>query len=457
MLKNSVVIFIISAALFSTQLNAQEGSYTAIKKGDVVPNTEFVAWKDDSSFTAKLSDFTGKSILIDFWSSFCPSCLSALPELAEWQSAFENNLQILVVTSESRSDLLNRLRRLHKNTQSLTWREALRNLILVPDDSVFCKVFPYKILPTHVWINRDLTLKTVAYSSSTNLSNLKSFIEGKDIKLDELHYLSIDISNPLTWPSISDSILPINYEYAVRSEYIENGQKGTENVIFFNDNNSSQLSGIACLNISILNLYKIAYCFWRPDPKIVDIPNNRIIIESKKPQRFSFFYSKDQSFSEWYEQNAVCFAFKSQPRDSTSFFSLMIKNLDFYFDIKSRIEFRMVNCWVLRKNSKKNLLKTKGKIPSYISKNGYTIINNLSIDQLRIAILKPLRKLNRDVIFLDKTNYHDSLDIILDWDKYQENVSIETIQNSLKKFDLILINEKVMLPMLIFTEKSKKR
>ena len=49
-----------------------------------VPATEF-ALQDLSGKTVKLSDFRGKTVLINFWATWCPSCVREIPDLMELQ------------------------------------------------------------------------------------------------------------------------------------------------------------------------------------------------------------------------------------------------------------------------------------------------------------------------------------------------------------------------------------
>jgi len=59
------------------------GSESAIEASGV-PATEF-ALQDLSGKTVKLSDFRGKPVLINFWATWCPSCVKEIPDLMELQ------------------------------------------------------------------------------------------------------------------------------------------------------------------------------------------------------------------------------------------------------------------------------------------------------------------------------------------------------------------------------------
>jgi cytochrome c biogenesis protein CcmG, thiol:disulfide interchange protein DsbE len=66
-----------SGASDSATRGPEEAAQTA-----AVPATEF-ALQDLSGKTVKLSDFRGKPVLINFWATWCPSCVKEIPDLME--------------------------------------------------------------------------------------------------------------------------------------------------------------------------------------------------------------------------------------------------------------------------------------------------------------------------------------------------------------------------------------
>ena len=50
-----------------------------------------------------LTDFNGKYILLDFWSSGCGPCIMALPEMKEIQEQYKERLTIISLSSDTKS------------------------------------------------------------------------------------------------------------------------------------------------------------------------------------------------------------------------------------------------------------------------------------------------------------------------------------------------------------------
>jgi thiol-disulfide isomerase/thioredoxin len=58
-----------------------------------------LALKDLKGKIVKLEDFKGKVILLNFWATWCPPCITEIPELIKWQKKYQSQgLQIIGIT-----------------------------------------------------------------------------------------------------------------------------------------------------------------------------------------------------------------------------------------------------------------------------------------------------------------------------------------------------------------------
>lgn len=75
---------------------------TGFKIGDRMPDIVFTKVLNYKDSTAKLSDFKGKAILLDFWATWCGSCIKGFPHIDSIQKKYPKNLKVLMVNTSSR-------------------------------------------------------------------------------------------------------------------------------------------------------------------------------------------------------------------------------------------------------------------------------------------------------------------------------------------------------------------
>lgn len=71
------------------------------KNGDLVPDLNFTTLLNAPVKSAQLSQLKGKVVLIEFWATWCGSCLEAMPHLNALQAKFPKKLQVIAVTDET--------------------------------------------------------------------------------------------------------------------------------------------------------------------------------------------------------------------------------------------------------------------------------------------------------------------------------------------------------------------
>jgi thiol-disulfide isomerase/thioredoxin len=66
-------------------------------RGKSAPAIQYGTWLTDKP------DTKGKVVLIDFWATWCPPCRTLIPELAQWQAKFKNDLVVIGISDEKES------------------------------------------------------------------------------------------------------------------------------------------------------------------------------------------------------------------------------------------------------------------------------------------------------------------------------------------------------------------
>ncbi|MFC3198259.1 SusC/RagA family TonB-linked outer membrane protein [Parapedobacter deserti] len=128
-------------------------SIKPLQIGDTIPHgvwhMPLTVWSSTtgSTETITLDDFRGKWIILDFWNTFCGSCIQAFPKNNALQQRFHDEIRILPVTTEDTVRLHRMLERRPHLKASI--RESVIN------DTDLGNIFPHQTVPHIVVISND--------------------------------------------------------------------------------------------------------------------------------------------------------------------------------------------------------------------------------------------------------------------------------------------------------------
>jgi thiol-disulfide isomerase/thioredoxin len=168
LIKVSGIALLLLSLTFSKKANAQ-----IITVGDTCPLYSLSNVVNYTSPVLRLSDFKGKAIIVDFWNTYCTSCIEAFPKLDSLQQLFKDTIQIVLVNSESREKTAAFFKR-HRNIK-------IPSLPMINGDTKLKASFPSYGQPYIVWIDKQGIVRN--FSNGTNFSkqNLRYFIDGKKL------------------------------------------------------------------------------------------------------------------------------------------------------------------------------------------------------------------------------------------------------------------------------------
>lgn len=121
-----------------------------------LPNVEYASFKN-----AKISDFLGKWLILDFWSTGCVSCINSFPKINRIKNSVHGKYQILLVGKEHHSI----------RTTYEKYREKYGLELSVMYDTLLFKYFEVRAVPRMVII--DTAGKLYAIGSTLDLTEEK--------------------------------------------------------------------------------------------------------------------------------------------------------------------------------------------------------------------------------------------------------------------------------------------
>ena len=107
-MKRQPLLFVLIAIVF-----ASIGAYLGLKAyapanpaNSAVASLMRTALPDVQKQSHQLSEWQGKTLLVNFWATWCPPCVAEMPELADLQTEMQDkNLQIIGIGIDSPSNI----------------------------------------------------------------------------------------------------------------------------------------------------------------------------------------------------------------------------------------------------------------------------------------------------------------------------------------------------------------
>ncbi len=145
--------------------------------GDSVPDITLSNLLYYKTATAKLADFKGKVILLDFWATWCSNCINGLPHMDSLQRQFGGHLQVFLINCKKTGDDPDKINALFKRTGTRP------NLPVAVHDTVCSNYFRFTALPHYVWINQRGMVVAITGKKEVTEQNVERLIRYSRIDL----------------------------------------------------------------------------------------------------------------------------------------------------------------------------------------------------------------------------------------------------------------------------------
>ncbi len=416
--------------LFLIAVNRSDAQNTtklqALKIGDVVPAItihNIHNYKKPAATLAELGN--GKPLIIDFWDTHCNSCLKSLPSIDSLYRKFNENFNVLSVTSEDSTAV----RHLFNSLPSL---QNIR-LPYITNDKLFASFFPHRYVPHIVWINSKG--RVVAYTSENEVSadGIQSFIENDSVHLftkeDDMQF---DIRNPY---HPADSLILYKSSFShfnpsvISNFYTKAGRDTAFNI-------TDSVTRICIINGKPVNMLYEAFSELTGVQYFTSPQYFRIIFNIHDSANYYFPVADSIPKNiTWKMNNLFCYEQITPPESKTVFFSYMLNNLNMYLPIQGKIEKKQMPCYVIRNILNHNdLIKSAGGLPVYSdwggNKDSVTVILKNSPFSAFVALLNQF-ELNLPVY--DETNFTEPVDMKIALNIKDSHWLIKYDVNTLKK------------------------
>jgi thiol-disulfide isomerase/thioredoxin len=181
---------IVLAALclnFKTQAQNNQTSLKSLSIGDTIPKSIWkmpmqVVNQSDHQQKITLNNYRGKVIILDFWATWCSSCIKHFLKADSLEKEFDQDLQIILVNSiTGTGDTESKVYSFYAK-----WNNNHIHPLVMPSifgDTVLKQLFPHSFIPHYVWIGSDGKVKAITSSEEVTSQNIQLLINHTELHL----------------------------------------------------------------------------------------------------------------------------------------------------------------------------------------------------------------------------------------------------------------------------------
>lgn len=425
-----------------------------LKINDTVPEVILKTMIGYKSETARVSDFKGKLLILDFWASWCSPCMTKMPELQALQKQFKDQLTILPVNSRNTRDGIQKAKNALAKNQI--------NLPSVVQDDYLDKLFPHKALPYEVWIDAGGKVLAMSSADEVNEIKIKEVLAGRSSSLKQKRVaLEQDDSKPLAGVIRPDSEVLYRSILTGFRDDVNGGfnrdQNGNTKRVYLGNSWPSAMFEVAAFPNFMKKSGRIIY-------EVTDT------LKWKTPTiKWTWPNAAWNSIMEWKQTNQTYELIMPASTPDSVFYPHMLHELNMLFPLKGNIENKSMPCWnLVRIDPSKAIPKSSGGKAGG-NQGVVTTKGDLELKMQNVSMAYLVTILNMfeggDEIF-DETNWKENIDLTIDYSKnktYNEKLGLltnspmdfEVVQEGLAKYNLKLVRAKRKLPVLTLSDKPE--
>ena len=406
--------------------------------GDQVPEVRITSILNHPTGEARISDYRGKWLILDFWATWCSPCIAMFPKTDSLQEVFKEEVAFLPVTYETES----------KVTTLFSKLKSLKGLHppIVTEDSILNALFPHRSLPHYIWIDPEGTVAAITGHKDISYDNIKAMLKKGKAALTE----KVDVMVPFTRlePLLTGNKdmpkKPVLYQ-SVLMPHIE----GLPSLYYATSSDSLTGRRIVATNATLPTLYKMAYGYAAG----LYLNKHRILLEVADTTRFTN-PSSGEAYRSWQRQgNAFCYELIVPPTRLGEEWLLMQKDLERYFpQYQAYVEVRKRPVLALVRTSREDKIASKGGRPMIDVKAYGAQVRNRGLRGLVLQLnAKFLQHLRTPVI--DKTGYTGNVDLKLE----ATMSSVAEIRKAFQRYGLDLVEQQGEIEVLVIKDNKRKK
>jgi len=401
-MKRNFLLLILTICIISCK-----NENTIAELGKPVPNYKFSNILNSKETEISLSDLKGKTVILEFWATWCGPCIPAMKKLDSLQQDFKEEIEIITVSSENK----NRLEKFIKSSNT--------TLRIVSNDTTHFQNFKYKVIPHSIIIDKDGIVRAITSPENINKVVIENLISNNEINLDFKNDFYID-------PNLDVKTIKTiaNSDYRIELKSFDQEKRSGAKVL---KNPEGNINGIEMRNSTIPRLYQTLF----------DVASNHRVVYKDSLSENGFPYENANRYNMTIE---VSDDYLSKWRKTG------INFLNENFDVNAKMGVDNLDCYVLKNID--NIIKESNS-----DKTEYMFMGSiLKSKKIKMSQLAEYLENFAGLPVLDKTSLNGEYDIELEW----QEVDFQTLHSELKKYGLKFEKSEKKLPVEIMEVYKKK-
>lgn len=385
-----------------------------LKIGQVMPDMPVQPVLNYKQSNIDIKSFRDKVVILDFFDTFCTNCIAAMPKLQKLQNELGDKLQVILVTWQDQKTI----DKFYQTNSFL--RENKVKLPTIYSADLLRSYFPHKGVPHTAWLHRN-KVQAITYSDFVKAENITALYTNGAIQLPE----KSDFNDGL-----SSVVNAVSQDKEIGSVRITGYLDGVERTgIQINVDSITGLQKTTFYNMDILGAYTAVWSKIKKPTFL--LKDERIIWKVQDSSQYKYFKSKE-GINEWLFKNSITYErYDKIKRSEAEQAKIILDDLNAFFGLNVYWTSKVLPCLVIKhvKNKHKDPmpLKSEGGV-------GGTDVLAFMIDYQ--GNYPPI---------IDEAGAKMNIQI----DDYS---SLEKLNQQLKFYDLVIIEEKRPIEVLLFEE-----
>lgn len=299
--------------------------------GKVCPDIFLPIMTSMGTKSVRLSDYRGKVVVLEFWATSCRPCIPAMDNFEILEAGFPNQLKVFEITTEDR-----------ERVERFLQKHASGATIVLDADKQLQERFYHNFLPHTVLIDPKGVVRAFTSPSEVTSGVIRKLLQGKEIKVRSKQELEaqMSVSSELSRNLNAAETTLFEEEQYVRVEAPKRAKRQESKVIFstYQEGKEAEIYReedyyLSFVNCPITLMYESLY----------EISSSRVLLEVPDDHVERYTFDK---------QNAYCFELSLADSMQTTIQKVGIQELEKRFPLRSRLENRSRDVWVLQKTGK---------------------------------------------------------------------------------------------------------